>query len=110
MSHFYGRLDGQAGTATRRGSKSSGISATVRTWSGDLDVSIIHSERAQQDNATVRIRPEHGSAVALGTFNHKAVLDAITADDKRTRAAVDAVYAAFERLNRAANAHANRTN
>jgi len=34
MSHFYGVLSGQAGTATRRGSVKSGLTVTAASWQG----------------------------------------------------------------------------
>lgn len=36
MSHFYGYLTGNRGTATRCGSKKSGIHAHIRSWSNDV--------------------------------------------------------------------------
>lgn len=41
MAHFYGRLQGQAGEATRTGSKSSGITARGETWRCSGEVRIL---------------------------------------------------------------------
>ena len=38
MSHFYGTIEGQAGEATRRGSKSSGLSIYAAGWDGAIHV------------------------------------------------------------------------
>ena len=36
MSKFYATIQGQAGEATRRGSASSGIRASVQSWNGSV--------------------------------------------------------------------------
>ena len=36
MSHFYGYLKGNRGTATRCGSIYSGINATIRSWDNEI--------------------------------------------------------------------------
>jgi len=38
MSHFYGYLTGHRGTATRCGSKKSGIQARIKSWTHDVTV------------------------------------------------------------------------
>jgi len=38
MAHFYGWLKGNRGTVTRVGSKSSGITATIRSWNNKVEV------------------------------------------------------------------------
>ena len=43
MSQFYGTLKGQAGKATRRGSKNSGLSAVGASWNGAIEVQLTHS-------------------------------------------------------------------
>lgn len=40
MAHFYGSLKGNRGTATRCGTKASGISASVQSWDGSVTVSL----------------------------------------------------------------------
>ena len=40
MSYFYGYLTGNRGTATRCGSRSSGINAYIRSWSNDVRISL----------------------------------------------------------------------
>jgi len=41
MSHFYGYLTGNRGTATRCGSKSSGINAVLKSWHNYVNASLI---------------------------------------------------------------------
>ena len=36
MSHFYGRIQGDRGEATRTGSKGSGIRATINSWNNEV--------------------------------------------------------------------------
>lgn len=40
MSHFYGYLTGNRGTATRCGSKKSGIDAHIKSWDNDVRMSL----------------------------------------------------------------------
>ena len=60
MAHFYSTIQGQAGEATRRGSKSSGIEVTAASWSGAVAVTLWHDERTGQDRYRVEARPWHG--------------------------------------------------
>jgi hypothetical protein len=53
MAHFYGTLVGQAGKATRRGSKSSGLITEAASWNGVVTVTLDH--RHGQDHYTVEI-------------------------------------------------------
>ncbi len=40
MSHFYGVLNGQAGQATRCGSKGSGLRTVAASWAGCISVQL----------------------------------------------------------------------
>ncbi|KKK90540.1 hypothetical protein LCGC14_2721950 [marine sediment metagenome] len=52
MSHFYGTLAGQAQTtATRRGSKNSGITVVAASWNGAVEVDAY--ERDGEDRVRV---------------------------------------------------------
>ena len=53
MAHFYGTLKGQAGQATRRGSKSSGVTTEAASWAGCVRVSLWHSDINRQDHYEV---------------------------------------------------------
>lgn len=45
MSYFYGTLTGQAKTTvTRRGSKQSGLTATLASWNSKVNVSVYHKD------------------------------------------------------------------
>ena len=50
MSHFYGTIRGQAGQATRRGSKSSGLTTEAASWNGVVRVTLDH--RNEKDSAS----------------------------------------------------------
>lgn len=55
MSHFYGTLKGQAGEATRRGSKRSGLVTYAASWAGAIRVEL--SVRDDMDYALVSVVP-----------------------------------------------------
>ena len=58
MAHFYMNAQGNRGETTRMGTKASGISAHVRTWSAGVDVSMLHTSEGE-DVADIAIT--HGS-------------------------------------------------
>ena len=63
MSHFYGILNGQAVTsATRRGSKASGIRARVASWAGCIYVSL-YVDADGRDCYVVEQVPWHGAGI-----------------------------------------------
>lgn len=47
MSHFYGYLQGSRGQATRCGTKSSGISAHIRSWNNDVKASLYADDKGE---------------------------------------------------------------
>jgi len=60
MSQFYGTIDGQSRTtATRRGSKASGIVTHAASWDGAVRVTV--HDRGGVDWATVELVPWHGA-------------------------------------------------
>jgi hypothetical protein len=59
MSHFYGTLKGQAGTATRRGSKNSGLEVVAASWNGAVIVTLSHEQG--KDCYVVAVGPWHNS-------------------------------------------------
>lgn len=61
MSHFYGTIHGQAGEATRRGSKASGVTIVAASWSGAIQVQLWYDAEANIDRYTVSQIPWHGS-------------------------------------------------
>ena len=74
MAHFYGEIEGQARTtATRRGSKNSGISAHVRGWEIGAGVQWFVND---EGGGSVSIRLTSGSngrlhEKCLGTYTLK---------------------------------------
>ena len=58
MSHFYGQLQGSRGNATRCGSTTSGIEASVQSWTGSVTVNLY--ERDDVNYAYIRV--SEGSA------------------------------------------------
>lgn len=63
MSHFYGTIDGQAGQATRRGSKNSGLRVVAASWDGAVEVTLRHDEAKGYDVAEVSLIPWQGRGV-----------------------------------------------
>lgn len=63
MSHFYGTMQGQAGEATRRGSRLSGLSMHSASWEGSVSVRL--SEKDGVDYATVSLQSWKGKGVSL---------------------------------------------
>ena len=55
MTHFYGSMEGSRGEATRCGTKSSGISAHVRSWTHGVRADLIASEANGDDRACIEI-------------------------------------------------------
>lgn len=45
MAYFRGVLQGQRGATSRLGSKSSGISAHIRSWNNDLHATLSYSDK-----------------------------------------------------------------
>lgn len=66
MSHFYAGISGQAGEATRQGSKGSGISGYVQGWMARLHVSINHVPNCQEPYS----RPDHDAEKNEGDIGH----------------------------------------
>jgi hypothetical protein len=60
MSHFYGTLKGARGEATRCGSASSGITATVASWSGAIRT-MLYVDDAGNNCYRVMETPWHGA-------------------------------------------------
>lgn len=56
MSHFYGSLKGTKGQVTRCGHKSSGLATTAASYSGCVQVNLMHDDRTGQDMAVVYLR------------------------------------------------------
>lgn len=99
MAHFYGRLQGNRGEATRCGSKDSGIDATAESWSTILRVKQIHT--GGSDIGIVDFTTKHGNPLFRATFDAKRV--AYWADKvPAVKEALENVSEAFRALDRAA--------
>jgi len=61
MSHYYGTIKGQAGQATRRGSKNSGLTTEAASWAGCVRVSLWHSSITGKDHYEVTLSPWQGN-------------------------------------------------
>jgi hypothetical protein len=77
MAHFYGSMDGSARTtATRCGTKSSGITAHIRGWDNGVEISGYHDTDTGNDVFIIRM---------TGGSNRKSVRNAyvgyVTTDD-----------------------------
>lgn len=55
MAALYGRLQGQAGEATRQGNKDSGIRSVLETWHGSVETWL-----NADGTFTVSVGPKHG--------------------------------------------------
>ena len=61
MAQYLGRLQGQRGPATRLGTKSSGLKTIAASWSGAVEVELMHREGV--DMFRVALIPWHGAGV-----------------------------------------------
>ena len=68
MAHFYGRVHGARGEATRLGHKSSGLRTTAASWSGAVEVEL-YTNSEGVDMARVSLRPWQGSGVSRELYS-----------------------------------------
>ena len=61
MAQYRGTLTGQRGQASRLGTKSSGLSAHIASWSGAVDVDLWYDASTDTDMARVTLAQHHGS-------------------------------------------------
>ena len=79
MSQFYGTIDGSARTqATRRGTKSSGLTTHAAGWGGAIRVDVF--DRDGIDHYCVTLQPWHNSGGQHVTLA-EGILDAWTSHD-----------------------------
>jgi len=55
MAQFYGTVQGQRGTASRLGHKSSGLQVVAASWAGAVRVALSHDARTGLDMARVTL-------------------------------------------------------
>jgi hypothetical protein len=61
VAHFYGILQGNRGEASRLGTTSSGMDATVASWQGAVSVRLWYDSATDTDMADVSLIPWHGA-------------------------------------------------
>jgi hypothetical protein len=62
MAHFFGKLQGARGEATRLGHKSTGLDVTAASWEGAVHTRLHHGQDGH-DYAVVELIPWNGSGV-----------------------------------------------
>ena len=63
MSHFYGRITGNRGSATRCGSKVSGYHTVAASWDGAIEVRLGYDPKTDTNYYVVYQTPWHGKGV-----------------------------------------------
>jgi hypothetical protein len=64
MYHFYGIVAGSAATkATRRGSRTSGLTTRALTRDGEICVDLIHDEHRGKDKYIITLEYKNKSAI-----------------------------------------------
>jgi hypothetical protein len=95
MAHYYGTVAGQAGPASRLGSKKSGIMSTIETWGctlradldyrtpygGDLPDHLL-DENGGMDILSVSFGPKSGMSIPLITIRNPDAVARVTDDPK----------------------------
>lgn len=79
MAHFYGTLHGRAGEASRLGSKDSGISSSVETWSSSVQSDYQFSRGLDTEVVRVRFgRKSWANTTILDLKDPDAVVDVMS--------------------------------
>lgn len=60
MAHFRGYIQGMRGSASRLGSKGSGLTVNAASWEGAVHVNLWHDEEDDVDMASVKLDEHHG--------------------------------------------------
>jgi len=70
MGHFRATIEGNRGKASRLGTKSSGIAATVNGWDCGITVRAYHNRTTDRDefDVTLTSGSGHGPSKHLGIF------------------------------------------
>lgn len=76
MSHFYGSITGNAGSATRAGSKSSGYTAWAQNSRAQVEVRLFHHTDIDRDTADILLRP----STLTYDYKHLVIADGIDID------------------------------
>ena len=65
MSHFYGRVAGNSGSATRYGSKRSGYHTVAASWDGAIEVRLSYDPKTDTNYYAVYQSMWHGKGVEM---------------------------------------------
>ncbi len=71
MAQFYANIQGNRGTATRMGTKESGMDGHIRGWDIGCHVWMRYNEETKQDECTIELTSGSNSrqnSIRLGTF------------------------------------------
>ena len=71
MAHFRGTVKGGRGTASRLGHKTTGLSVTARSWSGEVRVHLYFDDKSKEDHARIDLYDRSGGHVK--TLYHDAI-------------------------------------
>ena len=63
MAHFWSRIRGARGEASRCGTRDSGMESVVASWEGAVSVTLWHDAARGHDYAVVKLIPWHGKGV-----------------------------------------------
>ncbi len=66
MAHFRGTVAGTRGTASRLGTKNSGVTVEAQSWEGKVTVSL--SVKNGRDWAIVRLARHHGAGTDMAVY------------------------------------------
>jgi hypothetical protein len=104
--HFYSECKGNRTAANRAGTKSSGVSAYVQSWTGRIEASMFHSETDDRDygDVTLKAGPSgRGRSIPItdGPIDVTALTEAVVFDAETARHLRQA-RASIQRANAAA--------
>lgn len=105
MSYFYSGISGNRGPATRAGTKASGVSAYVQSWTGRIESHMYHDDLTGKDCARVLLMSGPNGAGRVtdltDTIDVTALTEAVVFDAETARHLRQA-RASIQRANAAA--------
>ena len=100
MAHFYGRLQGNRGEATRCGSKDSGIHTTAESWTSVVRVRMGEDRGDQGVHARISVEGKYSGTALTLILDTDLIAD--HRNDPRVQGAIHAMAVAADALNAAA--------
>ena len=82
MSHFYGRVAGNRGSATRCGSKVSGYHTVAASWDGAIEVRLSYDPKTDTNYYTVYQTPWSGRAWTSARGIDQPIAEGIIGEDQ----------------------------